>query len=310
MIKNKIETIKKETKRHFKGSEPCDYPMSITVVSPSKNYFFQADFFQKKTDDGITSGNYYFTKIAVFDNETKAEIGNYLTNNGATYSSEDGMTTIHSWLEIDGKEYLFLPETKHGISVFDLTNRTLHSFEMANAYEEIVNFYPSHNGLYMAVLLYGHFPKFRVAVYDLSNPTVLPYKEIFTKNLDDHIYVEKIECNNGNVNIIYSENHSFSTPFLKVKIQGTTDVESRLRCEFQDIRGTTYMCSEKNEAMLDYVVDENTPVPIDSFVNADVVSYRTENGRKIYKISGDISYDSAPKVGFIEVFEEQIEFRL
>ena len=220
------------------------------------------------------------------------------------------MTTIHSWLEIDGKEYLFLPETKRGISVFDLTNRTLHSFETERAYEEIVNFYPSPNGLYMGVLLYGHFPKFRVAVYDLSKPTVLPYKEIFTKNLDVHVYVEKIECNNGNVNIICSENHRFSTPFLHVKIQGTTDVEYRLRCEFQDIHDTLHTCSEKNEAMLDYVVDENTPVPIDSFVNADVVSYRTEKGRKIYKISGDISYDSAPKVDFIEVFEAQIEFRL
>ena len=312
MKKNIIETIRKNTLTNFKGSKPCDYPPSLEVISPSKNYSFQAHFYEKKIDDGITFGNHYFTKIIIFDSVTKEEIGSYLTNNRAIFSSQNGMTTVYNWLELDGKEYLLLSETQYGQSIFDLKEKTLYSFQSKDAHEEIIGHYPSPNGLHLTILLYDGSANYRAVVYDLLNPTVLPYKELFCKNIDNGAYIEKIDCNNGHLNITYSENYFYSPTFVKIEVREVPveiDWSAQLRCYFQDIHGNEYTCFEKNQAMLTVLVDETVTFPIEGAVNCGIKKYRTENGRKIYTIGGDdMKNKDNVTVLEIEVFEEQIIF--
>ena len=305
-----IEKVRSATLHDFQGSEICDYPLSTASVSPSENYFFEAAYFSKPIADGITFGNFYFTKITIFDYKTKEIVGEYLTNNYAGYDFKTQKSvTIHTWLVADGKEYLFLPEAKLGFSVFDLQEKKLFSHIEEHAQFEIMEFHPSSDGLFMAVVLYGNHPRYKVVVYDISMPTVLPYKEVFSKNIPDDAYIEKVECNFGHVKIHYFENHRFSNPFLKVQIRETNnDITDHLRCHFSDIHGKAFTCFEKNQAMFGFVVDETVALPLDSLVNISIIGFRTENGRKIYKIGGGISYNCTPEMEFIEVFEEQIEF--
>jgi hypothetical protein len=298
-LKNIETNIRQETVLHFQGSKEVDYEPKRRVFSPNLKYYFDATTYSKPIDNGVTFGNYFTTKIEIFDNQNKEKVFEFLRNNAYSH---------HYWLEIEDTEYLFLSEFESGMSVFNLTERKLKSYVDSEDRHQIIQYYPSPDLLKMAVVQvqYGNYPKYRVSIYDISRPFVLPYPLVYKDDVSDNQRVESLKWLDGMyVDVLYREEIRLGKTSLKVEVFETFDDAFMLRCRFKDIHGKEYICTEKVQAMIGSV-DKNTKFPFMGSVDVGLIKKYTLNKQKIGTIGVDLGSEFY-EAQIIDVFENQLE---
>jgi len=125
--------------------------------------------------------NWTVCKIEIWELETQRIL--------ATYFS-DSDTFGSAWLQRDGRDYLLLPEFSDGQSVFDVSQKTLHSHLDPDDRFLWLAIFPSPNGRRVAVGgCYWACP-FEVRVYDLGRITELPYPLLFMQHGDFEAWVD------------------------------------------------------------------------------------------------------------------------
>jgi hypothetical protein len=299
MENNLAEQLRKKTLILLENSVSSDYPPKNKYFSPDDKYYFENESFTKPINDGVTFGSYFFMKIAIYEKINQTKIGEFLTNH---------IELEHLWLTKEGKSYLYLVELRNGISVFDLTERTLYTHISKNDWQQIHKYYLSPNVEKLAVIKYSN-SGFLLEVFDCSEPTQLPYSVLFKKHLTEangH-YVESIVwLDNFNFDIITKEQIRLGKAFLKVKVIGVIDDGFRVKCSFNDIYGKEYICFEKNQAMFDFMPDENTIWPLNGAVDVHLIRKFAKNGQNYAVISAEVE-EGYHNSGEIEVFQNQID---
>jgi hypothetical protein len=298
-LKNIETQIREETLRHFQGSKEVEHEPKRRVFSPNQKYYFDATTYSKPIDDGVTFGNYFTTKIEIFDNQNKEKMFEFLRNDA--YSP-------HLWLEIEGTAFLFLSEFQYGMSVFCLTERRFKSNIGSEDRYQIIEYYPSPDLLKMAVVevQYGNFPKYRVSIYDISRPFVLPYPLVYKNDIADNQRVESLKWLDGMyVDVLYREEIRIGKTSLKVEVFEVFDDDFMLRCRFKDIHGKEYICTEKVQAMIGSV-DENTKFPFMGSIDVGLIKKYTLNKQKIGTIDVDLGFEFY-EAHNIDVYENQLE---
>jgi hypothetical protein len=298
-LKNIETQIREETLRHFQGSKEVEHEPKRRVFSPNQKYYFDATTYSKPMDNGVTFGNYFTTKIEIFDNQNKEKMFEFLRNDA--YSP-------HLWLEIEGEAYLFLSEFQYGMSVFNLTERRFKSNIGSKDRHQIIEYYPSPDLMKMAVVevQYGNFPKYRVSIYDISRPFVLPYPLVYKNDVADNQRVESLKWLDGMyVDVLYREEIRIGKTSLKVEVFEVFDDDFMLRCRFKDIHGKEYICTEKVQAMIGSV-DENTKFPFMGSVDVGLIKKYTLNKQKIGTIGVDLGFEFH-EAHNIDVYENQLE---
>jgi hypothetical protein len=298
-MKNIETQIREETLRHFQGSKEVEHEPKRRVFSPNQKYYFDATTYSKPIDDGVTFGNYFTTKIEIFDNQNKEKMFEFLRNDA--YSP-------HLWLEIEDTAFLFLSEFQYGMSVFNLTERRFKSNIGSEDRHQIIEYYLSPDLLKMAVVevQYGNFPKYRVSIYDISRPFVLPYSLVYKNDVADNQRVESLKWLDGMyVDVLYREEIRIGKTSLKVEVFEVFDDDFMLRCRFKDIHGKEYICTEKVQAMIGSV-DENTKFPFMGSIDVGLIKKYTLNKQKIGTIGVDLGFESH-EAHNIDVYENQLE---
>jgi hypothetical protein len=298
-LKNIETQIREETLRHFQGSKEVEHEPKRRVFSPNQKYYFDATTYSKPIDNGVTFGNYFTTKIEIFDNLNKEKVFEFLRNDAYSY---------HLWLEIEGTEYLFLSEFEQGMSVFSLTESKFKSHINSEDSHQIIEYYPSPDLLKMAAVQvqYGNCPKYRVSIYDISRPFVLPYPLVYQDDVSDNQRVESLKWLDGMyVDVLYREEIRIGKTSLKVEVFEVFDDDFMLRCRFKDIHGKEYICTEKVQAMIGSV-DENTKFPFMGSVDVGLVKKYTLNKQKIGTIGVDLGSEFY-EAQIIDVYENQLE---
>jgi hypothetical protein len=296
-LKNIETQISAETLLRFQGSEAIQHEPYKRVFSPNKKYFFDATTYSKPIENGVTFGNYFTTKIEIFDNQNQEKIYQFLRNDAYSY---------HYWLEIEDIEYLFLSEFQYGISIYNLTEKKFQSYINSENGHQIIKYYPSPDSLKMAVVQYGNCPNFRVSIYDISEPMNMPYPLVYKKNVSDNQYVESLKwLDSMYIEVVYQEEIRIGKTSLKVEVFEVFDDDFWLKCHFKDIYGNAYQCTEKVQAMIGSF-DENTKFPFMGSVDVVLIKKYTLNKQKICTISVDLgsSYSEAQT---IDVYENQLE---
>jgi hypothetical protein len=298
-LKNIETQIREETLRHFQGSKEVGHEPKRRVFSPNQKYYFDATTYSKPIDDGVTFGNYFTTKIEIFDNLNKEKMFEFLRNDA--YSP-------HLWLEIEGTAYLLLSEFQYGMSVFNLIERRFKSSIGSEDRHQIIEYYPSPDLLKMAVVevQYGNFPKYRVSIYDISRPFVLPYPLVYKSDVADNQRVESLKWLDGMyVDVLYREEIRIGKTSLKVEVFEVFDDDFMLRCRFKDIHGKEYICTEKVQAMIGSI-DENTKFPFMGSIDVGLIKKYTLSKQKIGTISVDLGFEFH-EAHNIDVYENQLE---
>ncbi len=282
----------------FQGSNAVDYPPKTKYFSPDKKYFFEMEVFSKPMDDGITFGNHFFAKIAIFEAHNQVRIFDALNNH-----SNDA----HHWLEIDGKTYLFFAEFAQGMTVYNLTDKTQNSDLKADSQHQIIQYFPSPDGLKLATVEYG-LQELVVFIYDISKPMDLPFPIVYKKNLGNSNAksIKTIDWLGGSgIELVLHESVQVCNTSIKVQVVGVAEDKWRGVCRFEDIDGKEHFAKEKLEAMLRFLPDENTVFPLESGISVNIEKIYTRNGQKIATVFIDMGYefDEAQK---FDVFEHQL----
>jgi hypothetical protein len=296
-LKNIEAQIREETFLHFQGSEEIQHEPYERVFSPNQKYYFDATTYSKPIDNGVTFGNYFTTKIEIFDNQNQEKIFQFLRNNPYSY---------HNWLIIEEIEYLFLSEFQYGISIYNLTEKKFQSYIDSENGHQIIKYYPSPDYLKMAVVQFGNYPNFRVSIYDISEPMNMPYPIVYKKDIYDNLHVESLKwLESMYVEVVYKEEIRIGKTSLKVEAFEVFGDDFWLKCRFRDIHGNTYQCTEKVQAMIGSI-DGNTKFPMEGFVDVGFIKKYTLNNQKICTISVDLD-SSFSEAQTIDVYENQLE---
>jgi hypothetical protein len=298
MENNLAEQFRKETLFRFENSIKSDYPPKNKYFSPDNKYFFENETYTKPIDDGITFGSYFFMKIAIYDNINQTKIGEFLTNH---------IDLDHLWFANKSQYFLYLAEIKNGISVFDLTKKTLHSYITKDDWQQIYKYYPSPDFEKLAIIKYSNIG-YSLEVFDCSEPDQLPYAILYKKQLTEpnaH-YVESIIWQDHfNFDIITKEEVRLGKVFLKVKVVGVSDEGFMVECRFKDIYDKEYICFEKAQAMFNFMPDENTIWPIESTIDVHLFRKFSRNQQKIASISANLGLRNELS-GEIEVPQSEV----
>ncbi len=289
-----VTSTRKEVSGSFQGSSAVDYPPKTKYFSPDKRYFFEIEVFSKPIDDGITFGNYFFSKIVIFDTHSQEKIFDALNNHA---------NDCHQWLAIEGKTYLFLAEFATGMTVYNLTDKTQNSDLKEDSHHQIIQYFSSPDALKMATVEYG-LQELVVLIYDISKPMDLPYPIVYKKNLGDSNAksVQTIDWRSGSgIGISLQEEIQVCNTSIKVQVIGVAEDQWRGISRFEDIDGKAYFVKEKLEAMLSFLPDENTVFPLESGISVNIDKIYTRNGQKIATISIDMG-DEYGDVQKIDVF--------
>jgi hypothetical protein len=291
------DKIREETLLHFEGSKEVEHQPKRRVFSPNQKYYFDATTYSKPIDNEVTFGSYFTTKIEIYDNKSQEKIFEFLRNDSYSY---------HCWLEIEETEYLFLSEFQNGMSIINLTEKKYKSFVESEYGQQIIQYYPSPDLMNMAVVKYGNYPRFEIAVYDISRPMILPYPLVYRDAVSDMQEVESLKWLDGMyVDVVYREQVRIGKTLLKVEVFEVFDDNFMLRCRFKDIHGKEYVCTEKVQAMIGSV-DENTKFPLAGAVDVGLIKKYTLNKQKIATIGVDLGAQYY-KAQIIDVFDNQLE---
>lgn len=175
MTANLIQNVRADTLKYF--DESALLPgTEETYFSPDNKYFFQSNYY-RQTDK---NRNWIVSKIQVFQNDTKEKIFEFIRNDDSLF---------HGWLTSDNKSYLLLSEDLEGKSILDLSTRKLYSYSFEDDKFIWCEYYPSPDGKRLAVIgCYWACP-YELVVFDTSNPTSFPYKELYRQDT----FQEKLE---------------------------------------------------------------------------------------------------------------------
>jgi hypothetical protein len=297
-VDNHIDFTRNIIKINFKGSQPVEYPPKMKYFSPDEKYFFQMEVFSKPIDDGITFGNYFFSKIDIFNTHSQEKIFGILNNHSENH---------HQWLTNDGKTYLFFAEFEKGITVYNLTDKTQNTYLKEDSHHQIIQYFPSPDALKMATVEYG-LQEFQILIYDISKPMELPFPVVFRKKIEDSNgkHIKAINWGgSGNIEIIHHEQIQICNTSLKVQVVGISEDKYCGKCQFEDIDGKVYFCYEKLESLFGFFVDENTIFPIESGVSVNIIEIFTQKEQKIATVSVEIDYLFFNVIN-INVFENQL----
>jgi hypothetical protein len=296
---NVANRLREETLTQFQGSIIHDNFPKNRHFSPNNQFYFKSETFSKPICDGVTFGSYFFVKIEIFENQSQTKIGEILTN----YHE-----TTHLWMSKSNTDYLFLAEFQFGISVFNLTTKTLNSFVSEDDWQQISGYYTSPDFDKLAIVKFSN-SGYSLEVFDCSETMNLPYPILFKKHLtgaNGH-YIESINWqDNFLFDILTKEQIRLGKVMLKVEVIAILEEDSIVECRFKDIYDKQYTCFEKAQAMLTFIPDENTHLPINGFVDVDLVSRHTKNSQNLAFIIAqiDADYHASDK---IEVLENQLE---
>jgi hypothetical protein len=282
---------------NFQGSLPVEYPPKTKYFSPDGQYFFELEVFSKPINDGVTFGSYFFAKVAVFDQKTQEKLFETLNNHSGS---------PHQWLTIDGKTYLFFAEFLQGMTVYNMTDRIMTSHLAESSLCQIIQYFPSPDGLKMATVQYdGH--NLEILLYDISKPMELPFLVVFKKKIEynNGKIVKTIDWHGNNINIVHEEYVQICNQSIKVQVVGVTEDKWRGKCRFEDIYGNEYFCYEKCEA-IGFFPDDNTIFPFESGICVNVIKIFSQNNQKIAKIEVEIGYLESKTIQ-LDVFEHQVE---
>jgi hypothetical protein len=290
------DKIREETLRRFQGSKEVEHQPKTRVFSPNQKYYFDATTYSKPIDDGVTFSSYFTTKIEIYDNKTQEKILEFLRNDAYSY---------HYWLEIEEIEYLFLSEFKNGLSVFNLTEKKFKSDIDSENSHQIIQYFPSPDLMNMAVVKHGNYPRFEIAVYDISRPMILPYPLVYRDAVSDRQEVELLTWLDGMyVDVVYREQIRIGKTLLKIEVFEAFDNDFWLKCRFKDIYGKEYICTEKVQATIGSV-DKNTKFPFASAVDVGLIKKYTLNKQKIATIRVAVAGHYEAQI--IDVFDNQLE---
>jgi hypothetical protein len=294
-----ITHIRNKTIGNFQGSLPVDDLPNKTYFSPDKKYFFEMSVFSKPIDDGITFGNHFFAKIEIFEKESQKMIFETLHN----YSLD-----AHEWMDIGGKTYLFFAEFQNGMTVYNLTDKTQNSFLAGDNHYQIIQYFPSPDGLKMATVEYG-LQNLAVKIYDISKPMDLPFPVVYHKIIENNNgkQVKTIDWHgSGYINIVHHEQIQICRTSLKVQVVDISDDKFSGKCRFEDIHGNEFYLYEKWQGMFGFEADENTVFPLESSISVEIIEQYIKNNQKIAHINVDLGYYRS-ETHLIEVLESQLE---
>lgn len=191
MATNFIQDIRKDIIKHFDDKALLP-DTEETHFSPDNKYYFSSNYYRQTTDNR----NWTVSKIQIFQTSPKEKIFEFIRNDDSLF---------YGWLTIDNKSYLLLSEDIEGKSIFDLTNRKFYSYSFEDDKFIWCEYYPSPDGKRLAVIGCHWACPYEIIVFDTSEPTNYPYKELYRQDT----FQEKLEwIDNRTLKITDSNNHS------------------------------------------------------------------------------------------------------
>ena len=190
-MKNLIQDIRADIVKHFDNTALLPNTEEI-YSSPDNKYFFKSNYY-RQTD---YKRNWTVSKIEVFQSDTGEKIFEFIRNDDSLF---------HTWLKVDNIDYLLLSEDLEGKSILDISNRKFYSYSFEEEKFIWCEYYPSPDSKKLAIIgCYWACP-YEVVVFDTSNPTSFPYKELYRQDT----FQEKLEwLDNTTLKIINTENNS------------------------------------------------------------------------------------------------------
>lgn len=160
---NYIDKIRDNIKAHFNG-QTIEKGDVESFISPSKK--FRAD----TTNCYTKNANGLYTFVEIYEQAQNEKILDFFTN-------EERF--LHGWGAADEIEYLITAEDIYGgQTIVDLTNRKLYGYSPDESGFIMTNFHLSPNGKTLATIgCYWACP-FVIKLFDFTNPTKLPLREI------------------------------------------------------------------------------------------------------------------------------------
>lgn len=175
MKANLIEEVRADINKYFDANALIPNLEEIHY-SPDKKYFFKSNYYNQSDN----SRNWIVSKIEIFQTEGESKIFEFIRNDDSLF---------HCWLKIDNKSYLLLSEDVEGKSILDLTNKTFYSYSFEEEKFIWCEYYPSPDCKKLAVIgCYWACPS-EIRVFDISEPTKFPFKELYIKDT----FQEKID---------------------------------------------------------------------------------------------------------------------
>jgi hypothetical protein len=168
---NYIDKIRDNIKAHFNG-QTIEKGGFESFISPSKK--FRAD----TTNCHTKNANSVYTLIEIYEQAQNQKILDFFTN-------EDRF--LHGWGIANEIEYLITAEDIYGgQTIVDLTNRKLYGYSPDESGFIMTDFHLSLDGKTLATIgCYWACP-FVIKLFDFTNPTKLPLREIKEMELLDN----------------------------------------------------------------------------------------------------------------------------
>ena len=184
---NKINEIRKEITLYF-DADGLVADSQKTIHSPNNKFRLETSSYHQNKPDV----NWNVSRVEVFDNFSNEVLFDFFAIDDADF---------HSWLCVDGKEYLLFPEDMFGgQTVFDLANRQMASYSENVDGFIATSFHLSPDGKLLATIGCVWAWPYEVRVYDFSEPMKLPLMEIMS-----------LELLGGENTLTWLDNSSFKT---------------------------------------------------------------------------------------------------
>lgn len=167
---NNIDIVRAETLKYFDPEALVSGSEEVFVSATGKFRLETSSYRQTKADL-----NWFATKAHVFDNLTGDQLFSFISNDGSFF---------HSWLLVNGIEYLICAEDLFGgQTVIDLPNRRMASYSPNEDGFIWTSFSLSPNGELLATMgCYWACP-YVIKIYHFKVPLSLPLRELDEINL-------------------------------------------------------------------------------------------------------------------------------